>query len=150
MKERPPCSGVLPSAKAIYPGGHTQLVRTLQSWIPTIPDFVLVDCGEWGCETQTMFTLAKFLGKNIPVVTVVVDGGVISKEEVRQSVRQKWPIIVIEKTGRVADEIAAAWKEKQAKNQKQKIDDPALAQIIETGNISIFSLDDSVEMFREL
>jgi hypothetical protein len=141
--------GVVPSGKAIYPGGPSAPGQDTAELDPNHTHFALVQCDQWGCETRTMFTLAKYLGSKVPVVTVVVDGGSLSKEEVRQSVRQKWPIIVVEKTGRLADEIAAAWKQK-GKAEAQVINDTALAEIVADGNISLFNLDGSVEAFREL
>jgi hypothetical protein len=141
--------GVVPSAKAIYPGSSPATGQDTTELDPHHTHFALVQCDQWGCETRTMFTLAKFLGKNVPVVTIVMDGGALTREEVRLSVRQKWPIIVVEKTGRLADEIVSAWKQK-GQTGAQEITDPALAEIIADGNISLFSLDGSVDAFREL
>jgi len=141
--------GIVPSANAIYPSGPTPTGQNPAELDPYHTHFVLVQCDQWGCETKTMFTLAKLLGKNVPAVTVVVDGGEGAKEEVRMSVRNKWPIIVVEKSGRIADEIAVAWKQK-GKPGAQPISDAALAEIVADGNVSLFSLDDDVDKFREL
>jgi hypothetical protein len=143
--------GVAPSAKVAYPDeSQEKAVESIAPLDPNHTHFVLVDCKEWGCETKTMFELAKYLGKGIPVVTVLFNGGEIAKEEVRQSVRQHWPVIVVEKTGRLADQIAKACRQKQSRFFKSTIDDPALAEIIADGDISMISFDDSPEAFREL
>ena len=141
--------GIVPSGKTIYPSGPSATDQNNVELDSNHTHFVLVNCDQWGCETRTMFRLAKFLGKNVPVITIVLNGGELSKEEARLSVRQKWPVIVVEKTGRLADEIATAWREK-GKAETQAIKDPALAEIIADGNISLFSLDDSVDGFRKL
>jgi hypothetical protein len=59
-----------------------------------------------------MYELAEKFSKEVPVLTVLVNGGQVAKNEVLQSVRHTWPIIVIEGTGRLADEIALAILEK--------------------------------------
>ncbi len=144
--------GVAPAGKVTYPDMPAE--ETVKDGVPLDPNhshFVLVDCSEWGCEIKIMFELAKALAKGIPIVTILVNGGQNSKYEVLQSVRQGWPVIIIEKTGRLADEIAGLWKKKQKKKKGASfIKDSAMAEIIADGNIQLFPLDGSVEMLERL
>jgi hypothetical protein len=69
---------------------------------------------------------------------VLINGGPITKSEILHNVRQKRPIIVIEGSGRLADEIARLWKEKPS-----AIPDPEITEILH-GNIHVFPLTGSV------
>ena len=83
---------------------------------PDHSHFVLVESKEWGGETEMMFKLAKSLSDRIPVVAILANGGDISRKEVLSSVRQGWPLIVIEGTGGLADDIAQKFEGKDEKN----------------------------------
>ncbi len=160
--------GMAPAGKVTYPGGPAE--GGLEDSAPLDPNhshFVLVQTDEWGGETETMYDLAQALANRvldpprpaddgssaqdgeeasparIPVVTVLVNGGLIAKDEVLRSVRQGWPIIVVQGSERLADEIATLWQEKPS-----FIADPVVAEIIADGDIHLFPLDGSVEGFE--
>jgi hypothetical protein len=100
-----------------------------------------------------------------PVMTILTGGNVkgIAKDEVLRSVRKGWPILVLEGTGGLADEIAKLWLLRQQERQQGQRDDeqraaleaaeaaiekdPALAEIVEEGRIHLFGADSEV---REL
>jgi hypothetical protein len=88
-----------------------------------------------------MFELAQVLAQRTPAITILVNGGEYSKNEVLKSVRLGWSLIIIENTGRLADEIAALWKEKVETKKDPCIEDPVMAEIIADGNIQLFPLD---------
>lgn len=138
--------GIAPAGKVTYPDGRVEQVP--QDAAPLDPNhshFVLVDSQEWGGETDTMYELAATLAKDVPAVTVLVNGGDIARNEVLRSVRQRWPVIVIEGSGRLADEIAGLWQEKPA-----FIPDAVMAEIIEDGDIHLFALDGAVAGLERL
>jgi hypothetical protein len=137
--------GIAPAGKVTYPGDIEKKTENIEQLDANHTHFVLVDCDDWGCESKTLFEVAKYLGKNVPVVTILINGGALAKEEVRQSVRQKWPVLVVEKTGRLADEVAKAWK----KRGKGEIRDASLNEIVEDGNIQFFNLNDRADGFEE-
>ena len=139
-----PLLGIAPAGKVTYSGGPVP--GGSKDSAPLDPNhsyFVLVDCNEWGGEIDMMYELADSLGKRIPVVTVLVNGGPISKGEVLRSVRRGWPIFVIQGSGRLADEIAKLHKEKPA-----FIEDSVIAEIMNEGNIILFPIDGSVEELK--
>jgi len=146
--------GVAPAGKVTYPGGPAE--GSLEDSAPLDPNhshFVLVESDEWGDETDTMFELAKALGKEIPVVTMLVgselDG--IAKDEVLHSVRQGWPVIVIEGSGRLADRIAKLRKKAEKKRRKcASTADPVMAEIIDEGSIHLFPLEGPVAELEQL
>jgi hypothetical protein len=162
--------GVAPAGKVTYPGGPQE--GSIPDGAPLDPNhshFVLVDSREWGGETDPMFSLAEAVASKPTVqakpsvgqaaravpsawpvksaVTVLVNGNTqgISKNEVLHSVRHGWPVIVIEDSGGLADDIAKLLKE-----PPPFIQDPALAEIIDDGDLRLFGLDGSVAAIRKL
>jgi hypothetical protein len=133
--------GVAPAGSVAYPGKLASMSGN--KCVPLDPNhshFVLVETGEWGGETDTMYDLAKALSAGRPSVAILINGGSIAKSEVLHNVRQMRPIIVMEGSGRLADEIARLWQEKPS-----SIPDPQLAEIILHGNIHVFPLAGSTE-----
>jgi hypothetical protein len=105
---------------------------------------VLVESDEWGGETQTMYELAEELGKEMPVLTILVNGGAVAKYEVLQSVYHGWAIIVIEGTGRLADEIAIAVREKKEPSSEE------MAAIVTYDRLVLFDIEEGPEALAAL
>ena len=87
--------GIAPAGKVTYPGGPTY--ANTGDGTPLEPNhshFVLVESDEWGGETGTMFKLAAAL--NVPVATMLINGGQIAGGEASQSVRNGWQLLVID------------------------------------------------------
>ena len=82
---------------------------------------------------------------NVPIVMALVNGGPIAKDEVLRAVRCGWPVVVIEGSGELADEIASYLKQKPA-----FILDPVLAEIIADGNLHLLGKDEPVEAVAQL
>ncbi|MGH3693633.1 MAG: hypothetical protein ACRDRX_06505 [Pseudonocardiaceae bacterium] len=82
-----------PDAAALEPH-HTHLVA--------------VPGGEWGMESPWLARLATVLAAGAPTVTVVVNGGTITLEDVRHSLAAARRVLAIARTGRAADELVAA------------------------------------------
>lgn len=136
QQQRVTLLGVAPVGCVTYPGKSTDMCSNEGvSLNPNHSYFVLVETDEWGGETETMYKLAKTLSASCPSIAVLINGGRITKSEILHNVRQKRPIIVIEGSGRLADEIARLWREKPS-----AIADPELAEITLYGNIHIFPL----------
>jgi hypothetical protein len=107
---------------------------------PNHSHFVLVEGYRWGDETIKLFEIASALAKNdIPIVALLAGGGRISKKEILFCINRNWPIIVIEKTGYLADEIASF------KNQKQTFEkmtlDTNIKNIISYSSLKLFPSD---------
>lgn len=129
--------GVAPKALIAYPGSPSPSSVNLD---PNHSHFVLVEGGEWGSGLATIFNLAGALTRDAPGVAILASGGANARDEVVQVVRQNLPLIVIEGSGGLADEIVAAWKARPASP-----DDPAMAEIIADGRIEFHLLNNSVE-----
>ena len=126
--------GIAPAGKVTYPGGPND--ANIGDGAPLEPNhshFVLVESDEWGGETGTMFKVAKAL--NVPVATMLINGGQIAGGEASQSVRNGWQLLVVEGSGRFADELSAAIR-------NATLDTSAtINEITHSGRVKLFSID---------
>ena len=143
-----PLVGVAPAPKVTYPGGPAEMPERGAALEPNHSNFVLVPEPDWGDEVPLMYALAQELSDSLPVVAILVNGGAIAKEEALRAVRHQWPIIVIEGSGRLADEVATAAA--GVKKKQSSVTDPDLAEIIAEGDIHIFSKKGSPPELRRL
>lgn len=132
-----PLIGVAPLGKVIYPGSTGAGATKLDS---NHSHFVLVEGSDWGGELSTIDKLAEAFTKKSPGVVILASGGPNSKNEALYAVRQKLPLIVVEGSGGVADEIAVAWKARPTLPE-----DPIMAEIIADGSIELHVLTNSVK-----
>jgi hypothetical protein len=138
--------GVAPAGKVTYPDGPADgSIAQGAALDPNHSHFVLVESCAWGGELETMYAMAAALATTVPVVTVLINGGPLARDEVLQSVRHGWAIIVVQDSGRLADEIATLWQAKPP-----FIADPVLAEIIADGVIHLFPLDGEVAALEDL
>jgi WD40 repeat protein len=141
---------------------------------PHHSNFVLVPASEWGGETSTMFTFASVLAAKIPAVAVLANGGMISKREILNSVRHRIPVVVIEGSGRLADQIARTIRKRQessaapasgagagagggesgstspAEDPLKGITDPDLREIVTSGLVRLFNVTGHGDTLRTL
>jgi SLOG in TRPM, prokaryote len=100
---------------------------------PNHSHFVLVESNRWGGETTMMLELARAF--NAPTVAILVNGGMIAADEALQSVRHGWPLLVIEGSGRIADELSPAVRDGQSAKSTE------VTQIARSGCVELFSID---------
>lgn len=130
--------GVAPKGLVSYPGSAVS--ATTVDLDPNHSHFVLVEGNAWGSELATILELAGALTSDAPGVAVLASGGAHARDEAVEVVRRNLPLIVIEGSRGLADEIAAAWKVRPALP-----DDPAMAEIIADGRIEFHRLSNSIE-----
>jgi len=73
--------------------------------------FVLVPGDNWGDESPWLSQIATKLAKATPSVTVLINGGEIARKDVKYSLSDKRPVVVVAGSGRLADELAADGKD---------------------------------------
>lgn len=142
---RPLLLGISPIENIIYPG--KTLLRATPELTPLDPNhshFVLVESNEWGGETETMYALAELYSQSCPSIAILVNGGTIAKNEALYNVRQNRPIIVIEGSGRLADEIVDVLH-----NKSEYDSDLELTEIIKKGKLHIFPITGSPEELEQ-
>ena len=134
--------GIAPAGKVTYPGGPSD--AGISDGAPLEPNhshFVLVESDEWGGESGTMFKVAKAL--NVPVATMLINGGQIAASEALQSVRNGWQLFVIEGSGRFADELSAAVRDGQVTKSVE------VSEIARSGRVTLFPVDDPAKKLRD-
>jgi hypothetical protein len=133
--------GIAPAGKVTYPGGPTDVdIADAAPLEPNHSHFVLVDSDEWGGETGTMFKLARAF--NVPIATMLINGGQIAGSEALRSVRNGWQLFVIEGSGRFADEVSAAVRDGQVAKSV------ALSEIARSGRVTLFPVTSPAEKLR--
>jgi hypothetical protein len=145
-RERSTLIGVAPAGRVSLPGGADEAGARARSPLePNHSHFVLVEGDTWGGETRVLFRLASAFAREAPVLVLLVNGGDIAREEVLQAVRQRWPIVLLRGSGRLADELAAAFQAGQAPPTE-----PVTAEILADGKLCLFPIDGAPEAFGRL
>ena len=75
---------------------------------PNHSRFLLVPGDDWGDESPWLARVAGVLAGSAPSVTVLVNGGAISRQDVVNSVQAGRPVITVRGSGREADRLADA------------------------------------------
>jgi predicted Rossmann-fold nucleotide-binding protein len=68
--------------------------------------FILVPGGEFGDESQWIVDAATILSKGHRSVTILINGGEVSRKDIELSLENSRPVIALSHTGRLADEFA--------------------------------------------
>ena len=134
--------GIAPKGKIAHPEiAGASAVSHGAALEPHHSHFVLVESDEWGGETGTMFKLAGAL--NVTVATMLINGGQIAGSEALQSVRNGWHLLVIEGSGRFADQLSAALCDRQIAKSVE------VSEIVRSGRVALFHVDDPAEKLRD-
>ncbi len=141
-----PLVGVAPAGCVSYPGAPASEGDGPRSPLDSRHShFVLVDSDTWGDETPTLYRLAEHLARASPVVVVLVNGGERSKQELLHAVRRGWPLVVLQGSGRLADELAA-----RVHHPSPAPTDPVLAEILSEGQLDVFPVQGSPSELKRL
>ena len=134
--------GIAPEGKITNPeiAGASKIPEGA-SLEPNHSHFVLVKSNDWGGETTTMLELARAF--KAQTVAILVNGGAIAGDEALQSARNGWPLLVIEGSGRFADEVGAAVRDCQAAKSTE------VREIARSDRVVLFHIDDTAEKLRD-
>ena len=141
-----PAVGVVPAGLVRLPGSDDRDQDQKARLEPHHSHFVLVDGVEWGAETDTMYRLTRHLADGVPSISILCGGGDTARKELLYTIRQKRPVIVLEGSGRLADDVAMYWRAfhdqletQYAQSQSEMITtmqlEPFMAEIVEEGHI---------------
>lgn len=75
---------------------------------PNHTHFVLVPGSNWGDDSPWLAQVASVLSEGCPSLTLVVNGGEITLQDVRYSIEAGRPVVTLDGSGRTADKLAAA------------------------------------------
>lgn len=95
---------------------------------------ILVPGGTWGDESPWLSGVAAIIADGQPSLTLVVNGGDITYDDIAESLQNGRPVIVLAGTGRVADTIAAA-----ARGHPRE---PRAAQVAASADVRVIPLYD--------
>ncbi len=106
-----PLVGVTPEELVTWPGGPTNMkVLWLgkERWqlASHYSHFILVPGNEFGVESQWIGDIAILLSEGHQSVTILINGGDVSRKDIEVSLEDGRPVIAVSDTGRLADELA--------------------------------------------
>ena len=143
--------GVAPEGLVTYPGKPDQAAsdekpRQLDSWHA---DFVLVQSEErWGSQLPVLHAVVSALANRsayVPVLALLAGEGLCATAETLEAVRHGIPLVVVQGSGGLADDIVAALTPGNTEPTSEVIDD-----IIAEGQISIIALGNFLAEFTQL
>ena len=134
--------GIAPKGKITHP--EIPGASAVSDGTPLEPNhshFVLVESAEWGGETGKMLELARAF--NAPIVAILINGGAIAADEALRSVRNGWQLLVIEGSGRFANDVSAAVRDGQSAKSVE------VSEIVRSGRVALFHFDDPAQKLRD-
>ena len=138
-----PLIGVAPEARVGYPG-HDPATKQAEL-DPNHSHFVLVDGDDFGAESDLLASLGWALSGEgqQPILGIIINGGAIVKQEAhaRATGTPRFPLLVMEGSGRFADELASAYHAGAS-------DDPVLQNILLAGTLHVLPMNSSAEGMR--
>ena len=107
-----PLIGIAPEELVSWPGGpkNTKFLWWGQErWQlePHHTNFILVPGANFGDESVWIFDAATLLSKQQGSVTILINGGEVSRKDIDLSLENDRRVIALSRTGRLADELAA-------------------------------------------
>jgi hypothetical protein len=105
--------------------------------------FVLVDANEWGDEVEMLAAVAHELAHGGRHLEVLINGGAIARRDITAYLRHGGQVVVIEGSGRFADELA------QALRMGYSVDREVQA-VLNTNRVHLFPIDGSPAALGQL
>jgi hypothetical protein len=103
---------------------------------PNHTHVLLVPGTEWGEEVPWLARVATMLADGAPSVTVLVNGGEISYDDVEASITEGRPVLVAAGSGGTADELAAAARGEAADDRARALAGSELVRVVDFGKDS--------------
>jgi hypothetical protein len=125
-----PHIGVLPAFAEVEPGGP--LGEEILE--PHHSHFVLIESDQWGAESRTLSDLATYLSVGAPSLALLVNGGEVALGDIEWNVRHGRQVVVLARSGRVADEIAEAVRQPEREPRDR------VRAVVERGCITVLDL----------
>lgn len=139
-----PLIGVTPLNKISYPGYKNPKEEAFLE--DSHSHFVLVDGHNWGDESDLIVRLTHDMGHEgkLPAVGILINGGQIAMHEVylASTTDMKMPMIILEGSGRAADEISTAFR--TGKTQRN-----ILRAILNGGEIVLVAVSEGAEAVQD-
>jgi len=146
-----PLVGIAPEDLVTWPGGLRStrfLLWGKKRWPlePHYSHFVLVPGNEFGDESPWIVDAAATLSKGHRSVTILINGGEVSRKDIDLSLKMGRPVIALSRTGRLADEISRQVNRDKLISVVPANADQRIVEFIETA----LSVHERIEPFRPL
>lgn len=135
-----PLVGVAAEGTVIVPGAHP--APDAAALEPHHTQVILVPGDAWGDESPWLSRVATAIADGQPSLTLVVNGGQITYDDIEHSLRAGRPVIILAGTGRTADAIAAA--------AHGRAEDPKAARVAASPGTRIASLGDPESLYAAI
>ena len=129
-----PLVGVAAEGTVIVPG---RVEPSADDAVPLEPHHtyvVLVPGDSWGDESPWLADVAAAIAADHPSVTLVVNGGAITYDDINRSIAHHRPVLVLAGTGRTADAVAAAAAGRGADPRAERLAASPLTRVIDVGD----------------
>ncbi|MEO1431504.1 MAG: hypothetical protein AAFS12_07215 [Cyanobacteria bacterium J06632_19] len=124
-----PLIGVTPVGKIALPNQNPpEEVTPLE---PNHTHFVLIPGCEWGDESPWIVNVATAIANGSPSVTVLVNGGEISKKDVSENLKANRTVLAVAGSGRFADILTAALHAETSDRQASELAASGLIKAID-------------------
>jgi len=131
-----PLIGVAATGTVVLPGTSPPSPDAAQLE-PHHTHFVLVPGSEWGDESLWLSRVASTLAREVPSVTLLVNGGEIAWEDVSHSVEAGRPVIVIGGSGRAADRLAGTLRGEMTDERAKELTASGMLSVVDlTANVA--------------
>jgi hypothetical protein len=114
-----PLIGVAAEGTVIFPGSSAR--PDAAALEPHHTHVILVPGQAWGDESPWLSAVATAIADGQPSLTLVINGGQITYDDIDHSLRASRPVLVLDGTGRTADAIAAAARGEAADPKAAKV-----------------------------
>jgi|SRR5271166_1465303 len=135
-----PLVGVAAEGTVMVPG--TRSASGAAALEPHHTQVILVPGDDWGDESPWLSRVAAAIADGQPSLTLVVNGGQITYDDIEHSLQAGRPVIILAGTGRTADTIAAA--------AHGSAENPRAAQVAASPGTQIVSLSDREALYAAI
>jgi hypothetical protein len=144
--------GIAPAGLVTYPGADEKRAASTASTSldSNHTHFVLVDGDAFGDESDIKLDLVKYLAGEKPVIAVLAGDGAGARKELLRVVKQSWPIVVLEGSGELPDEISALSKLNRKGSEFSRSADALLMEIIRDGKVSVLPKNGPRSRFEQM
>jgi hypothetical protein len=147
--------GVAPGGCVSFPGSPADVGDDGAALEPNHSHFVLADTDQWGGETALLVDLSEALAQGSPIAMVVAGGGEVTRKEILEAVRRRWPVFVVAGSGGTADALARAWRTAHERRPARPAADGGavdrvLQEIVRDGDLRLYQRPDPDELARRL
>lgn len=123
-----PLVGVVARGTVAAPGSAGGDAEVLE---PFHTHVLLVPGSDWGDESPWLVDVASAIAAGEPTVTLVVNGGAITYDDIGRSLGAGRPVVVVAGTGRAADDVAAASAGRTSNARAERVAASPLTSVVE-------------------